>query len=226
VSTRPGEIGRLNRAVTSAGSREEGGELLAASGWRGVPPTAPPRSNGLVRSRSSAHVLGYLGSPLRKGRRNQGMMRWQLPPHSIFIGAQAMPLPDVATQRIPSPTASEANDIVVRHRSADRHCWGLRFGWLPQRQQGLIDSVDERRHFRRGKRVPSDVTADELCDQRLVNCPGGRSGGLHRDVLPRTYGQPNPFDQDQLTCARLTEADASLEPQPQQSGHGVHTYGR
>jgi hypothetical protein len=76
------------------------------------------------------------------------MMRWQFPPRSIFIGGQGVLRLDVPTQRMPLPAAIEANNIVARNRTADGYRWGrrLRFRRLPQRQQRLIDRVDERRH--------------------------------------------------------------------------------
>jgi hypothetical protein len=76
------------------------------------------------------------------------MVKWKPPPPSILIPAQAMPYPDMPTQNLPLPAAFEANDIVARNRSPDLHRWiaRLRFRRFPQRQQGLIDNVDERRH--------------------------------------------------------------------------------
>jgi hypothetical protein len=87
-----------------------------------------------------------------------------------------MPYPDMPTQNLPLPAAFEANDIVARNRSPDLHRWiaRLRFRRFPQRQQGLIDNVDERRHVGGGKLAFPDVTSDDLGDQRLVNRPPGR----------------------------------------------------
>jgi hypothetical protein len=71
------------------------------------------------------------------------------------------------TQHMPPPTAFEANNIVASNRSPDRHRWGrrLRFERFPQRQQRLIDRVDERRHVRWWKVVFLDVTAYDLGNQ-------------------------------------------------------------
>ena len=110
-------------------------------------------------------------------------MKRQLPPPAIFIDAQAMPLADVPTQATPSPAAFEANDVVAGDRSADRNGWGrrLRLRRCPQRQEGLIDSFDQRRHVRRRKLIFPEVTADDLGDQRVVDRLGGGSYGLHRE---------------------------------------------
>jgi hypothetical protein len=80
------------------------------------------------------------------------------------------------TQNTPSPAAFKTNNIVAGHRSADRNYWDrrLRFRRFPKRQQRLMNSVDERRYVLGWKPVFLDVTADDLGDQRLVNCPAGR----------------------------------------------------
>jgi hypothetical protein len=56
----------------------------------------------------------------------------------------------------------------------------------------LIDGIDERRYFLWWKAVFLDVTADELGDQRLVNGPGGRSCGLHRNAPRGLPGAVTP----------------------------------
>jgi hypothetical protein len=130
------------------------------------------------------------------------MVKSQPPPRSIIIGAQAMHRPDVPTQNTPSPATFEANNVVAGHRSADRNCWDrrLRFRRFAQRQQGLIDSVDERRHFVWWKPVLPEVTTVDLVVLRDVSIEISSRG-----LSPG----PKPPDQPKPHCSCLSTTDAT-----------------
>ena len=75
---------------------------------------------------------------------------------------------DMTAQHFPTPPAIQAHDVLGADRLPDRDCWvslWLRLGCCPDRQQRLIDRVDERRYVGWRDLVLADVSADDLSDQ-------------------------------------------------------------
>jgi len=93
------------------------------------------------------------------------MIARQFPSPQIFGDLQSMPGAEVASQRLASEAAFEADHVVMLHRSSDRHRRGAGrrdFRRLSKPLERLLDRNDQRRELVRSQGMVAYIARDDL----------------------------------------------------------------
>jgi hypothetical protein len=89
------------------------------------------------------------------------MVAWQVPPAPILVHCQTVSAGDMLPEHLALPAAVHADDIIRRHRSAERHCGrALGDGFLrrlAETGERVVHRADQRGH-----RFDADLVVPEI----------------------------------------------------------------
>lgn len=147
---------------------------------------------GRLSGSTETKLFRQPGSPLRVGRRDQGVIAGKLPPCSILVDSQAMSGPKMTSEHAAGPAAFEASHLVVLNGSPDRHCWSSfddGFGnRLTEVGERLMNGRDQRRELVDRNLVALNIRGHDFRGEFLI----GRCGRLLvGHLLSSAFGPQN-----------------------------------